>query len=57
TATLRFEVPGHAQSIKTTGTVIWTHQDRAGIAFAALSPSDYVTLESFLTQQASKKSL
>jgi class 3 adenylate cyclase len=57
TTMLRFEVPGHAQPIKATGTVIWTHQDRAGIAFAALPPSDHVTLESFLTQQASKKSL
>jgi hypothetical protein len=57
TATLRFEVPGHAQPIRASGTVIWAHQDRAGIAFAALPPSDQVTLESFLTQQALKKSL
>lgn len=55
TAMLRFEVPGHAQPIRATGTVVWTHQDRAGIAFAALLPSDHVTLESFLAQQASKK--
>lgn len=57
TTTLRFEVPGHTQPIRATGTVVWTHQDRAGIAFAALPPSDHVTLEAFLTQQASKKSL
>lgn len=57
TAMLRFEVPGHAQPIRATGTVVWTDQDRAGIAFAALPPSDHVTLESFLAQQALKKSL
>lgn len=57
TAMLRFEVPGHIQPIKATGTVIWTHQDRAGIAFAALPPSDRTTLESFLTRQVSKKAL
>ena len=57
TAVLRFEVPGHMQPIKAIGTVIWTDQDRAGIAFAALPPSDHVMLESFLTRQASKKSL
>ncbi|TKS60448.1 MAG: Adenylate cyclase [Nitrospira sp.] len=57
TAMLRFEVPGHTQPIKATGTVIWTHQDRAGIAFAALPPSDHITLETYLTRQASKKSL
>lgn len=56
TAMLRFEVPGHPQPIRATGTVIWTHQDRAGIAFAELSPSDRVTLESFLTRRAAKKS-
>jgi hypothetical protein len=37
--------------------VIWTHQDRAGIAFAELSPCDRATLESFLTRQAAKKTL
>jgi class 3 adenylate cyclase len=57
TAVLRFEVPGHAQPIRATGTVIWTHQDRAGIAFAELSPCDRATLESFLTRQAAKKTL
>jgi hypothetical protein len=57
TAMLRFEVPGHPEPIRATGTVIWTHQDRAGIAFAELSPSDRVTLESFLTRQAVKKTL
>jgi adenylate cyclase len=55
TAMLRFEVPGHPEPIRATGTVIWTHQDRAGIAFAELSPSDRVTLESFLIRQAVKK--
>jgi hypothetical protein len=55
TAMLRFEVPGRPEPIRATGTVIWTHQDRAGIAFAELSPSDRVTLESFLIRQAVKK--
>lgn len=56
TTLLRFEVPGHAQAIKAAGTVVWTKQDRAGIAFGALTPSDRVMLDSFVIQEASKRS-
>jgi class 3 adenylate cyclase len=56
TTLLRFEVPGHAQAIKAAGTVVWTKQDRAGIAFGALTPSDRAMLDSFVIQEASKRS-
>lgn len=56
TTLLRFEVPGHAQTIKAAGTVVWTRQDRAGIAFGALTPSDRAMLDSFVIQEASKRS-
>ena len=57
TATLiRFEVPGHAQAINAAGTVVWTKQDRAGIAFGALTPSDRAMLDSFVIQEVSKRS-
>lgn len=52
TTVLRFEVPGHGRPIRATGTVIWADRDRAGIAFAELSPPDRVLLES-LSGQAS----
>jgi len=56
TTLLRFEVPGHAQAIKAAGTVVWTQQDRAGIAFGALTPSDRAMLDSFVIQEVSKRS-
>jgi class 3 adenylate cyclase len=56
TTLLRFEVPGHAQAIKAAGTVVWTKQDRAGIAFGALTPSDRAMLDSFVIQEVSKRS-
>jgi hypothetical protein len=56
TMLLRFEVPGHAQAIKAAGTVVWTKQDRAGIAFGALTPSDRARLDSFVIQEVSKRS-
>ncbi|MBH0189344.1 MAG: PilZ domain-containing protein [Nitrospira sp.] len=56
TTLLRFEVPGHAQAIKAAGTVVWTKQDRAGIAFGALTPSDRAGLDSFVIQEVSKQS-
>ncbi|MBY0248022.1 MAG: PilZ domain-containing protein [Nitrospiraceae bacterium] len=56
TTLLRFEVPGHGQSIKAAGTVVWTRQDRAGIAFGALTPSDRAMLNSFVIQEVSKRS-
>jgi class 3 adenylate cyclase len=52
TTILRFEVPGSSQSIKATGTVVWAHQDQAGIAFAPLPPLDHHRLESFVSRQA-----
>jgi class 3 adenylate cyclase len=57
TASLQLEVPGHAGPLKTTGTVVWANQDQAGIAFAALPPSDQVMWESFLTSQTTKQTL
>jgi class 3 adenylate cyclase len=57
TTVLRFEVPNHGQPIRATGTVIWADEDRAGIAFAELSPSDRFLLESFLAKQTARKSL
>jgi class 3 adenylate cyclase len=56
TMLLRFEVPGHAQAIKAAGTVVWTKQDRAGIAFGALTPSDRARLDYFVIQEVSKRS-
>jgi class 3 adenylate cyclase len=57
TMLLRFEVPGRAHAIQATGTVVWTMQDRAGIAFVALTPSDRVMLNSFVIQEVAKRSL
>lgn len=56
TTLLRFEMPGHAHAIKAAGTVVWTKQDRAGIAFGALTPSDRAMLDSFVIQEVSKRS-
>lgn len=57
TTILQVEVPGHARPLTTTGTVVWAHQDQAGIAFTALPPSDQVMWESFLTSQFAKQTL
>lgn len=55
TAMLQLDIPGQACPLKTTGTVVWAHHDQAGIAFAALPPSDQILWESFLTSQAAKQ--
>lgn len=57
TATLQIEVPHHACPLTTTGTVVWSDQDQAGIEFTALPPSDRVMWESFLIREATKQTL
>ncbi len=54
TTILQIEVPGHASPLTTAGTVVWAHQDQAGIAFTAFPPSDQVMWKSFLSSQATK---
>jgi class 3 adenylate cyclase len=55
TTMLQLEVPGHDCPLKTPGTVVWAHQDQAGISFAALPSTDQVLWESFLISEAAKQ--
>lgn len=54
---LQFDVPGHAHPIKTEGTVVWSNQDKAGIAFAALTYADRTMLDLFLNRERPRSNL